>query len=155
MVFSGMILLTLICGYWLRRMNRLGSLEMVAIAFFVICIADLYIGSVGDVLDLVEMGKGEFFFAFRWSHGILLPLTMLIFMNLLQMISRFWGKMILMLLWTALLVSGESILEQVGLFRYVNYPLTLSISFWLAILTLTMIFGFFFQKVLSRSNPHV
>ncbi len=150
-----MCLLSLAVGYVFGKINRCSKLEIVAIILFSAEIVAYYVGSVGGTQKLIEIRKGEWFFAFRIAQYTLVPLSMLIYVNLIRRLTQWYEKLGFILLWTALSVSGEYTLEQIGLFRYTDYPLWLSICFWIAIQMVTLTASHYFQRHLLKGDSYV
>jgi|GEM_PF-5667576 len=155
LVMVGMVLLSLAVGSVFIKINRCSKLEIVAIILFSVEIVAYYVGSVLGTQELIEIRKGEWFFAFRIAQYTLVPLSMLIYVNLFRRLSHWLEKLGFILLWTVLSVSGEYGLEQLGLFHYVDYPLWVSICFWIAMQVITLSASHYFQRHLLRGDPHV
>jgi len=151
----GMVLLILAVGYVFVKINRCTKLEIVAIVLFSVEIVAYYVGSVLGTQKLIEVQKGEWFFAFRIAQYTLVPLSMLIYVNLFRRLTHWLEKLCFILLWTVLSVSGEYGLEQLGLFHYVDYPMWVSISFWITMQVITLSASHYFQLHLLRGDPHV
>lgn len=155
MVIFGMIACSILLALLLKWANRFIKLEFMAIWLFTSLLANYYIGSVSDVQGLIRKNEDGLYLAFLTGQLILLPLSVLFFLNLFHRLTGWAAKVALFLLWVVLMASGERMLEQLGIFRYVNYPLWLSVSFWLSLLMLALGANQLLHHLLSRRDPYV
>lgn len=155
MALGVMFLLVLLTGYVLAKINRLGKLEIMAIGLFFMEITGFYYGLITQAAHLIALPTGAKLYAFRLLQFLLLPLVMLIYINLLARMAHWQKKIVLTLLWTGMLVSGDYLLEQIEIYRHINYPIWLSAGFSLFMQLLALVANRLFQHLLTRRTPYV
>ncbi len=155
MVMFGMIICCILTGLLLKKINRLTKLEFTALWLLTSLLTTYYVASASDILELFNRKQDALYLTFQLGQLILLPSSILFFLNLFHRLTAPAAKVTLFLLWIVLSVSGERILEQLGFFDYVDYPLWLSLSFWSSLLVISLGANLLFRHLLSRRDTFV
>lgn len=150
LTFSFVLLFcVLLIGFY--RINRLPVTKIIPLWLFIVLISGLTFNAIFTNLGYIDKPMtADRYVTYHVLHKLISPIGALLTINIYHYlrVPLKWGWIIL---GTVIFMTGERIVEQIGIIKYVDWNIEYSALMWISFIVLSLIF----DHLLERGGDHL
>ncbi|TKC16798.1 hypothetical protein [Robertmurraya kyonggiensis] len=139
----------LLIGFY--RINRLPVTKIIPLWLFIVLISGLTFNSIFTNLGYIDKPMtADRYVTYHVLHKLISPIGAILSINIYHSLKvpLKWGWLIL---GTVIFMTGERIVEQIGIIKYVDWNIEYSALMWFSFIILSLIF----EHLLERGGDHL